>query len=664
MGNFLSKHSGWLWLAAFVCALYPVNSYQLHFFTAAQVLLFAWSYVSLSRTLDRGWNLPRTAVLAFAGLFWLLVAASVFWSEIKTLSLLGLFFFSAMPLTFFIGVMTRDMNFFKNAAYALAVIFGVLSLWAIVQFFFLNAYFNGQARHPLADPSSLGSLFSLALFCALGWILSARPKREHICAIVLSILLICGILSTAARGPVFAALPGIALFAVLLWPQVKAQRRSLLIVLAGMLACYGLMQAGVQKKFDIGERVFKTVTMRMPDISNNRIQIWSATVDMIEDRPLLGTGIGTYFLYFPEYRRADDKNGATMAHNDPMQFWAELGILGPLLFYAFAFAAAFRSFGALKRAGKDKPGERIAIVSLFAGLGAMVVGSHVGFNHYNISILMLAGLMLAAWFQVTARAMGEPERRLDMPGTVPAGANRALLALPFVMAAWMTVSLMTGEYFVNRARGDLFAEKMFDFADNINNANKASQGLNFRAYLLAVNVPMSILEYNGGLMDDEQKIKLYDQVKGYMDSVIALNPRMPNSYYYLARVQGLVPPSAIAQGTPTPEEYYKKALALEPLYISARLGLLDLARARKAGIKEQIAILEPGLGFLYTVPTVEQYYGELANLYLEDKNYGKAKEVMRRMANFKKRSAYSLTRQNTSIPQAIVGGDAIFERTP
>lgn len=663
MGNLLSKYSVWLWVAAFVCALYPVNSYQLQFFTAAQVLLFAWSYTSLSQTLERGWNLPRAAVLIFAGLFWLLVTASVFWSEIKTVSLMGLFFFSALPLTFFIGVMTRDSGFFKNAAYALGVVFGVLSLWAIVQFFFLNAYFGGQARHPLADPSSLGALFSMALFCSLGWLLSARPKKEHICAIVLSVLLVCGILATVARGPVFAALPAIALFAVLLWPQIKAKRRSLLIVLVGALACYALMQTGVQKKFDIGERVLKTVTMQMPDISNNRIEIWSATVDMIKDRPLLGTGIGTYFQYYPEYRRTDDKNGATMAHNDPMQFWAELGLLGPLLFYAFAGAAVFRSIGALKRARADRLDQRIAIVSLFAGLGAMVVGSHVGFNHYNISILMLAGLMLAAWFQITAQATEEPEHKLGMPDTVPAGVNRALMALPFVMAAWMLVSLMAGEYFVNRARGDLFAEKMFDFADNINNANRASQGLNFRAYLLAVNVPMSILEYNGRLMDDEQKTKLYHQVKGYMDSVIALNPRMPNSYYYLARVQGLVPPAAIEQGTPTAEEYYKKALSLEPLYIGARMGLLHLAQDRKAGIKEQIAILEPGLGFMYTVPTVEEYYGELARLYLEDRNYGKAKEVMRHMAEFKKRSTYSLTRQNTSIPQAIMGGDTIFEGT-
>lgn len=650
-----------MWLAAFICALFPINAFQLEFFAGAVLFLFAWGYASLSQTMERGWNLPRTAPIIFAGLFWLLVTASVFWSEIKTVSLIALCFFSVMPISFFIGVMARDLSFFQKTAYALAVVFAGLSLWAIVQFFFLNAYFGGQARHPLGDPSSLGALFSLALFCTLGWILSARPKREHMCAVALGVLLVCGIFCTVSRGPVFAFLPGFALFCVLLWPQVKARRKSLLVLVLGGFACYGLMLADVQKQFDIGDRLFGTLTMQMGDISNNRIEIWSATTDMIKDRPFLGTGIGTFFLYYPEYRRATDPNGATMTHNDPMQFWAELGILGPLLFYAFAIAAALQSSAALKNLGQDRPQERIAIVTIFAALAAMVVQSHVSFNHYNVSILMLNGLLLAAWFHLTANALAETPRRLEMPSNVPTGINRALIALPFLMLAWLMGSILAGDYFVNKARSDLFAERMHDFADNINNANTVSQSLNFRAYIFAVNVPMSILEYNGKLIDDAEKAKLYKQVVGYMDSVIALNPRMASAYYYLGRVQGFVPPSAVPEGTKSPEEFYRQALQIEPMHIGARMELLKLAKARKADAKEQLAILEPGLNFIYTVATVQDYYGEAARLYLETGNYGKAKSIMERMYNFQERSNYSLVRQNTSIPQAIIGGDAIFE---
>lgn len=660
MTNFLSRHSGWLWFAAFICALFPINEFQLEFFAAAVLLLFAWAYASLSQTLDRGWNLPRTATLVFAGLFWLLVTASVFWSEVKSISLIGLCFFSVMPISFFIGLMAKDLSFFRRTGYALAIVFAVMSVWAVIQFFFLNTYFGGQARHPLNDPSSLGALFSLALFCTLGWILSARTKRENAFAVILGVLLVCGIFSTVARGPVFAFLPGIVLFCILLWPQVKAQRKSLLIVLLGGLACYGVMQTGIHKKFDIGERVFGTITLA-GDITNNRIEVWAATAEMIKDRPWLGTGIGTYFLYFQEYRRPTDRDGATLAHNDPMQFWAELGILGPLLFYAFAGAAIFRTAAALKKLGPEKHNERIAIVSVFAGLGAMLVQSHVSFNHYNISILMLSGFLLAAWFHMTGKAIEGAPRPLEMPSNLPAGMNRALLAMPFVMLGWLLLSILAGDYYVNKARDDLFKERMFDFADNINNANRVSQGLNFRTYLFAVNVPMSILEHNATMIDEAEKKKLYEQVVGYMNNAIALNPRLGSPYYYLGRVQGLVPADVIPEGTKSPEDFYKMALRYEPLHLGARMELLKAAKEKGASLEQQIAILEPGLGFTYNVPAVEAYYGEAARLYLEAGNYVKAKQVMSQIYNFKQRSNYSLIRQNTSIPQAIMGGDEIFE---
>lgn len=663
MTHLLSRHAGWLWFAAFVCALFPVNAWQLEFFGAAILLLFTWAYIFLSKTMTDGWNLPRTGVIIFAGLFWLLALASVFWSEAKTVSLFAFCFFTALPLTFFVGVMAGKKDFFKKVAYALAAVFALLSLWAIVQFFFLNAYFGGQARHPLADPSSLGALFSLALFCSLGWILATQEKKPRLCAIILSTLLVCGILSTVARGPVFAFLPGIILFCVLLWPQVKAQRKGLFIVLLGGLVCYGAMQTGIEKRFDMGERLFGTVTMQMGDITNARTKIWASSVDMIKERPLLGTGIGTFFLYFPEYRRANHADGATMAHNDPLQFWAEMGVMGSFLFYAFVVSAALRSFDALRVLKEGRTNERVVVASIFAALTAMVVQSHVSFNLYNFSILMASGFLLAAWFHVTGRALAERPRILSMPEN-STGLNKAALALPFVMMAWLLCSLLAGEYFVNRARGNLFQEQMFDFADDINAANSVSHGLNYRAFLLAVNVPMSILEFEKDRMPDEKKKELYEQVTGNMNAVIALNPRMSEAYYYLGRVQTMVPPSIVPEGTPSAEDYYKKALTIEPLNLGARMELYKLAKDKGATFDEQLAILEPGINFTYTVPAAEGYYNALSQIYIESGNYGKTKTVLTKLYDFKKRSDFSMTRQNTSLPQAIMGGDAIFGGRP
>jgi len=648
-----------LWLIAFVCALYPVNEWQIQFFVACILLTFGWAYTMLTRDMQEGWPVPRSSVIVFAALFWVLIVLSVFWSEIKPISLTSVCFFSVLPLTFFGGIMAGKDDYFKKLVKPLACVFAVLSLWAIAQFFLLNNYFHGQARHPLADPSSLGGLFSLALFCALGWVLADRPKREHKFAIAMAILLVCGIVSTVSRGPIFAFVPGIVFFLALLWPQVKARRKSLLIIVMGGLAFYGLMQTGVQKRYDLGTRLAGTVAMG-ENITNNRIDIWTSTINMIKDRPLLGTGIGTYFLYYPEYRMPTETDGVFLAHNDPLQFWVELGIMGPLLFYAFIFACVIRTFEALKKSGSGNIKDRIVICTIFAALVSMVAQSHVSFNHYNLSILMMTGLLLSVWFHATGRALGEVANLTAMPDNAPPGVNKVLLALPFVMLGWLCLSILGGEYLAGRARDNLFAQNLDAFASDINMADRVSQGLNFRTYLFAVNVPVSILADRKDLLNEEQQAKLYEQTVGYMDKVLAINPRAATAYYYLGKVQSLVRPSVIPKDTKSPEEFYKEALRLDPLHLGARMELNALYKTQGKTDLELLKVLEPGLNYTYTTPVAMEYYGEIARAYLETGNSIKMKEVLYKMAEFKKRADYSLLKQNTSIPQAIMGGDDLL----
>ncbi len=650
-----------LWLGAFVCALYPVNQFQLEFFMAATVLMFTWTAMMLFRDVDTGWTIPRSAVLRLAGAFWVLVLASCFWSEIKPVSIVAACFFSFLPLTFFSGVVAAREDYFVRLVKPLAVIFAVMALWAVFQFFFLNSYFMGQARHPLADPSSLGALFSLALFCTLGWMVSDRPTVERKASLVLSILLVCGIMSTASRGAPFAFVPGIALFALLLWPRIRASRKFFLILIIAAGAFYGLMQTGAPKALDIGDRMFDTLTAPVGAATQNRIDVWTATVNMIKDRPLLGTGIGTFFLYYPEYRLPSEVDGVYLAHNDPMQFWVELGILGPVLFYAFVIAATLRSFKALKRVPKDSK-ERIVIVTIMSALAAMVVHTHVSFNFYNLSILALAGVLLSVWFHATRKALAEDESVtiIALPDNMPHNLNKALVALPLLMMGWLFLSITGGEYLTNKARDAMFKQDMEAFMVNVNKADQVSMRLNFRAFLFAVNVPMAILEDRKSTLNEEQQRKLFEQVQWYMEDVLALNPRSASAYYYMAKVQSLVAPAVLPQNMETPEELYREAIRLDPMHLGARKELLGLYKQQGKSVKEQIALLEPVVRYRFASEGAIGYYTELSRLYLEDGSYDKSKQMLGRLYSFKQRSNFSLKRQNTSIPQAIMGGEEIF----
>ncbi|MFA5593450.1 MAG: O-antigen ligase family protein [Micavibrio sp.] len=658
-----------LWLLAFSASLFTASAWQLQLFSLCVLAMFGWALMLLGQKLKDGWEIARSPVLWFAGAFWLLVMASILWSEVKPVSLMAACYFSVFPLTFFTLVIAGSPELFRKLACVLAYIIGALALWAVIQFFFLNTYFMGQARHPLNDPSSLGAVFSMALFGAFGWIVLAKEKRERGAAIILACLVLCGMMATVARGPVFAALPALALFVWLLWPRVKAHGRSFMMVALCGLAFYGVMQTGAHKRYDLGERLFGTMRFYEGDVSNNRLNIWRGAAEIVKERPWLGTGTGTFFLYYPEHRKAEEHTGALLVHNDPLQFWVELGILGPLLFYGFVLAALARTWRALKASAAQKEEEpesanRIILVTCFTALAAMVAHSHVSFNHYNIMMLMLSGFALAVWFLTAGELLKEQKKRLELPAFLSPPAAKILLAAPFALLAWLYTGIVAGEYFVNRARDDLFKEQMFEFAENINAAGRVSNGMNYRAYLLAVNVPLAILEHNTPKLSAEHQRNLYGQVVSYMDAVERLNPRDPSALYYRALVQTMVDEGVVPDGTKPPEDYYREAIKRDPAYLGARMGLYRLLRAQGADEQSLLAVMEGGAGFLYTLPIAAEYYGELGRLYLYEGSYGKAQEVMAKGHEFRQRSDFSRVRLNTPIPQALIGGDGIFHGAP
>ncbi len=544
----------------------------------------------------------------------------------------------------------------------LAFVFAILSFWAVFQFFFLNNYFNGQAQHPLADPSSFGALISLALFCSIGWVLVAKDVKQKRAATGLSIALLCGLISTVARGPVLALFVTLPMFLWLLWPQIKASRKYLMIISMCGLLFFGLTTLGIQKKLDLGERFFGMVTQGDP-ADNSRLEIWSSTLDIIKDHPWTGTGIGTFFLYYPEYRLNTSFVNIYLTHNDPLQFFAEMGILSPLLFYAFVLLATMRTFKSLK-ALKDESQtqDRVLIVTLFCALCALVLGSHVGFNHYNLSILMLEGVMLALWYQTTSRVLKTPVMVSDMPKSVPMVLNKSLLFAPFGVIVFFVISFSMGEHFANKASRNLFQENMFEFAQNVNNAGRVTNDQNFRVYLLAVNVPLAILDFKKDKIENDEAEKLYAQVTGYMTRVMEINPRSASAPYYLGKVQMMVPDGVVPKDTPSPEFYFKEALRLDKTHLGARLSLLKLYADAGMPLKDQIAMMEEGIHFTYLMPIARDYYGELSRLYLEIGDYEKSKEMLQKMVDFQRWMEFSRVRQNTSIPQAVMGGDEALSK--
>lgn len=134
-----------------------------------------------------------------------------------------------------------------------------------------------------------------------------------------------------------------------------------------------------------------------------RIATWKFTVLMIKDRPLLGSGIGTYKYNTLKYQAKFFDQGqnrslyphgfATKAHNEYLQLWAEMGIVG-LGIFIWLIISYFSCGLKILRKIKDEYRQGI-IIGLMGAVVAVLVDSIFGFPLHLPATVVLFWLALA-----------------------------------------------------------------------------------------------------------------------------------------------------------------------------------------------------------------------------------------------------------------------------
>lgn len=352
-----------------------------------------------------------------------------------------------------------------------------------------------------------------------------------------------------------------------------------------------------------------TLWGRLQDIGSNgeviilsRTKIWQSTWEMIEKLPLTGHGIGTFFLYYPEYRvPSESYSGGFMTHNDPLQFWMEMGVLAPVLFYGMLAYAIYRSILMLRKA--DKTGKNyLLLLAATCGLGAFVLHTHITFHFYVAPLLLLFGLGLSWWHHLSAplptdEASGRPVlcRWPERLSTVPAWFT---VLLPFAALYIILQGFLFSEHFSNRARTAMIEGDMMGFAKATNEAHHFGFGWNARAYLLAAAIPLGILDSAFYTTTNKEREELIVQTETLLDQAARHNPRLAGTLYYRAL---LVP---YKNGDKNEQiALLEDALRLNPLHLPSREMLVTLyldsgqeQKARKTikdGLQWDINIFDP-----------------------------------------------------------------------
>jgi len=631
------------WLFAFLCALFFFNDFELESFGLSALSLFVFSIIALFS--KKEWHIPQSLTLLLMALFWLLTFISLLHTDILNTSIMAFVYFSALPLTFFVFVIKNDETLIGNIAKMGAVLFAGLALWALAQYFVFGDYFGGRAHHPLKNPNSLGALFSLIFFASIGWMLIAKAKAQSNLALILSILLIGGIIATASRGALFALIPVMALMLFFMRGQVKQHWKCLSILGISALVLFALSAFGTQPQDTMMARVTDTVSQsvsgNLSDASSNRFMLWRASIDMIQAHGLFGVGIGNYFQYFNEFRLPNDKWGTYYAHSDPLQYWVELGVLGPILFYAFCIAVMVRTFQAVKKTNDAVM--RTKILVPFFALIAMIIHTHVTFNLYNLSILYVSGFMLSFWFMATQNILKTPTKTIKFPSSYKTPSRVVAISLPFIIIGFFFGAMMVSEHLTQRAKAHLMAGDLQQFGQTVMRAQSTGLGHNYRADLLAVNLPLSLLSTPQNF-NEEQRRKIFNEGLFYLNRASIANPRSASAQYYLGLIQEDVPENFIPDGLNEPKEYYANALKLDPLHFVARIAL-----ANRLDKKDAVALLEQGVHYRYNNPQAINYYMKLLSLYAQTGQAGKMKEMSETIRNFQER----VDRANKKADQSL-----------
>ncbi|MEF8982917.1 O-antigen ligase family protein [Thiohalorhabdus sp.] len=581
---------------AFGLALF-FNGLHIPLLSAAGVLLVGVLVLALGPGIRDGWRVPRSPSAAWLVVWWAFLAISLAWSSVVFTSSLYYWWLSALPLTFFALVLAPSpANWTRAALAGFAWAAAGLASWALVQFFVLTETYGFRAHHPLLNPNNLAGLLSLALLPLVAWYLRVRDRAHLYLALAGSLLVLAGVVATQSRGALIGLGVGLVVILVAARGAPGLNRRRLAVMAVGGLAIFLGMDwwSGAE----LGQRVETLGAVGAQSSFQTRLLIWESTLEMALERPWLGYGLGTFFLYYPRFRQPADTSGGYYAHMDPLQFWAELGIVGPVLFYAVLIAILVQTVRAVRRLPVGSR-ERLGILGPFAGMLAVAVHTHITFHLYILPTLIGLGAVLAAWQLRCERALGKERMRVALPERAHPRVWRWILAGVVALVILNLGSAGVADRFVQKGRGAVdegevqTALRYFHYARALTPASDT-------AWALGAEIRGAALSRDLGL-DPRQRRALYREAHRMLDRARRRNPARAGLDHLRARLYLAAPDAAEVEVRRRAEAAWRAALAKDSRHMEARMGLANLYLSQERPQAAR-AVLEAGLKWPYPGP--------------------------------------------------------------
>jgi len=219
----------------------------------------------------------------------------------------------------------------------LGSIIGVVSLvlWLISCFqeegfqFVRNAY-------PIGNPNFTTSYFLLILPLVFAYSLSVQGWQRWL-GFFCSVELLAVFYTTSSRGGLLGFFTLLIAGIILVLIKAEKEQRRKLIIAIFSLILVSLIFLGtnpkVQKLFTTDEisNQPQIVGLSLEESTITRFRMWQAGLNILQERPLVGVGIGNMSRVYNLYRPIESGSGADLVqglHSTPIQILGEMGIIG------------------------------------------------------------------------------------------------------------------------------------------------------------------------------------------------------------------------------------------------------------------------------------------------------------------------------------------------
>lgn len=257
-------------------------------------------------------------------------------------------------------------------------------------------------------------LMEMGFGLAVGMILGGVTKREQGLIYVSALLPIwTGLVLCGSRGGLIAMLAQVVTAALLFSTLGRRDRATespskifrvlqstpvkllLLLVLVGGVI-FGTLWLGGDRLATRIEESRKEFSFEMDDSRQgaSRNEIWRVTLKMFAAHPMLGVGMGAYWVAVPTFHDASGITTPRAAHNDYLELLASGGLVGFAIFAWFAVAGVRRTRRNLRSPNRFR---RAACFGAMIGIIGVAVHSLVDFGlHMMVNALVFTTLVTIA----------------------------------------------------------------------------------------------------------------------------------------------------------------------------------------------------------------------------------------------------------------------------